>query len=121
VEQAAHRGDYSDKLFFITSVHLQFTSMNLTVLLLTWETLGLVDLWRISCDKEGTLKGMNIAAVNSVIVVSIFRFSVSHKRTITETTNLRVGVGAKEVRISSLATTMYRSTRCTFVSCLAMY
>jgi hypothetical protein len=43
--------------FFITSVHLPFTSMNVTVLLLPLERLGLVDSWRLSYDKKGTLEG----------------------------------------------------------------
>jgi hypothetical protein len=65
----------SDKLFFINGVQLMFSSMNLTILLLPLEKLGLVDSWRISYDQKGTLEGMivgcpEIEAVNSVIVVN---------------------------------------------------
>jgi hypothetical protein len=47
----------SGKLFFITSIQLLFTSMNLTVLLLPLERLGLVYSWRVSYDQKGTLEG----------------------------------------------------------------
>jgi hypothetical protein len=37
LEHVAHRGEYGDKLFFITTVQLLCTSMNLTVSLLPLE------------------------------------------------------------------------------------
>jgi hypothetical protein len=48
----------SDEIFLITSVHLMFTSMNLTVLVLPLERLGLVFSWRISYDQTCSTKGM---------------------------------------------------------------
>jgi hypothetical protein len=51
-----------DKLFFIPSVHLLFFSMNLTVLLLPLERLGLVDSWRKSYDQKDHVEGMIIGA-----------------------------------------------------------
>jgi hypothetical protein len=50
--------EISDTLFFITSVHLLFTSMNLMVLLVPLERLGVMNSWRISYDKIGTLEGV---------------------------------------------------------------
>jgi hypothetical protein len=49
----------SDKLFSIpTRVELLITSMNLTVLVLPLDRLGLVGSWRISYDQKGTPEGL---------------------------------------------------------------
>jgi hypothetical protein len=48
----------SDNLVFITMVQLLFTSMNLTVLLLPFERLGLVDSWRMNYDQKSNLEGL---------------------------------------------------------------
>jgi hypothetical protein len=42
----------------MTRVQLLSTSMNLTVLLLPLDMLGLVDSWRVYYDQKGTLEGM---------------------------------------------------------------
>jgi hypothetical protein len=47
-----HIVETSDKIFFIPSVQLVFTSIYLTVLLQPLERLGCVDSWRMSYDQR---------------------------------------------------------------------